>query len=96
MRYCYEITKDISNIYFETAGMGDLEVITASGGIDVVKEVLSKTITDRENKVIFGTDWPMCKIEDHINLIKSLNLTEKVEAKIFAENANKIYRLGIV
>lgn len=95
MKYCYEITKNIPNIYFETAGMGDPEVITASGGIDVVKEVLSKTIIDREDQVIFGTDWPMCKLEDHINLIRSLNLTEKLEAKIFAENANKIYRLGI-
>ncbi|MFH1899376.1 MAG: KilA-N domain-containing protein [Patescibacteria group bacterium] len=96
MKYCYEITKNIPNIYFETAGMGDSEVITASGGIDVVKEILSRTITDREDQVLFGTDWPMCKIEDHINLIKSLNLTEKVEAKIFAGNANKIYRLEIV
>ncbi|MBU0952471.1 MAG: amidohydrolase family protein [Elusimicrobia bacterium] len=96
MKYCYEITKNIPNIYFETAGMGDSEVITASGGVGVVKEILSKTITDREDQVLFGTDWPMCKIEDHINLIKSLNLAEKVEAKIFAGNANRVYRLGIL
>src|SRR3989339_969427 len=83
MDYCYETTKDVPNIYFETAAMADEEVVEKSGGIEKVREILKKTITDRPEQVIFGTDWPMCKIEKHIELVKSLGLNENVEGKIF-------------
>lgn len=91
--YCYEITKDVSNVYFELAAMADEEVIEKSGGIEKIKEILKKTISDRPDRVIFGTDWPMCKIEKHIKLVKSLSLNKEVENKIFSENAKEIYKL---
>jgi predicted TIM-barrel fold metal-dependent hydrolase len=93
MDYCYEITKDIPNIYFETAVMADAEVIEKSGGVEKVKEILRKTIIDRPDKVIFGTDWPMCKIDEHVQLIKSLDLNSEIEIAIFSENAKNIYNL---
>jgi len=93
MEYCYEITKDVDNIYFETAAMADKEVIEKTGGIEKVKAILLKTINDRPDNVVFGTDWPMCKIVDHINLIKSLNLLDDIEKKIFKTNAVEIYNL---
>ena len=95
MDYCYEITKDIQNIYFETAAMADAEVVEKSGGIEKVREILKRTITDRPNRVIFGTDWPMCKIEEHIELVKSLGLGEDAESMILMGNAVKAYRLPI-
>ncbi len=91
--YCYEITKDVPNIYFETAAMADAEVIEKSGGIEKVREILRKTIIDRPDKVIFGTDWPMCIIDEHIKLIKSLNLNSEIETAVFSENAKNIYNL---
>lgn len=93
MDYCYEITRDISNIYFETAAMADEEVVEKSGGIEKVREILKKTITNRPDKVIFGTDWPMCKIDKHIELLKSLGLSEETENKVFAGNAVEVYKL---
>ena len=93
MDYCYEITKDVPNIYFETAAMADDEVVEKSGGIEKVKEILRKTIADRPDKVIFGTDWPMCKIEEHIELIKSLGLGDDLEEEMFMGNAVRAYGL---
>ncbi|MFA5986661.1 MAG: amidohydrolase family protein [Parcubacteria group bacterium] len=93
MDYCYELTKNVPNIYFETAAMADEEVVEKSGGIGKVREILHKTIVDRPAKVIFGTDWPMCKIEEHINLIRSLGLEKEIEEKIFSSNAVKIYNI---
>jgi len=93
--YCYEITKNIPNIYFDISAMADDEVIEKSGGIEKIKAVLKKTIQDNENKIIFGTDWPMCKIENHVKLIKSLNLNINIENKIFYKNAIELYRLPI-
>ncbi|MDR3583184.1 MAG: amidohydrolase family protein [Candidatus Pacebacteria bacterium] len=92
--YCYEITKDIPNIYFELATLADSEVIEKSGGIKKIKEILQKTISDRPNKVIFGTDWPMCKIEEHVELVKSLGLSEDVGDGVFGRNAKIIYKIS--
>jgi len=93
--YCHEITKDIPNIYFEIAAMADEEIAEKSGGIEKIREVLKKTIADRPDKVIFGTDWPMCKIEEHINLLKSLGLDSKIEEKVFSGNAKRTYNLPL-
>lgn len=93
--YCYEVTKDIPNIYFETAAMADSEVVEKSGGVEKIREILQKTVADRPNKVIFGTDWPMCKIEEHIKLVKSLELNKDVEDGIFWGNAKKAYKLSL-
>lgn len=95
LEYCYEITKDVPNIYFELAALADTEVIEKSGGIEKVKEILRKTIADRPDKVIFGTDWPICKIEEHIELVKSLGLNGDVEAGISWGNAVSAYKLPI-
>jgi predicted TIM-barrel fold metal-dependent hydrolase len=95
MDYCYKITKNIPNIYFDIAAMADEEVIEKSGGIKKIKNILEKTINDSKDKIIFGTDWPMCKIENHINLIKSLNLETKIEDRIFYKNAIKLYKLPV-
>ena len=95
MDYCYETTKDVPNIYFETAAMADEEVVEKSGGIEKVREILKKTITDRPEQVIFGTDWPMCKIEKHIELVKSLGLNENVEGKIFFNNSSEVYKIAL-
>jgi predicted TIM-barrel fold metal-dependent hydrolase len=95
MEYCYRLTKDIPNIYFELAGVGDPEVIEASGGIEKIKSILNQTILDRPRQVIFGTDWPMCKIEDHIEMVKSLKLPKETEQNIFFNNAVEVYNLHI-
>lgn len=93
LAYCYELTKDVPNIYFELAALADKEVIEKSGGIEKIKEILKKTISDRPDKVIFGSDWPMCKIENHIELVKSLGLTKTIEEQIFYKNSATVYNL---
>ena len=47
-----------------------------------------------DNHIMFGTDWPLVNIEEYIGLIARL-FPEKSYDKIFFENANRIYRLGL-
>ncbi len=91
--YCWNVTKDINNIYFELAALADNEVIEKSGGISKIQEILKKTIKNRPNNVLFGTDWPMCETAKHIELVKSLNLNKETEKKIFSQNAINVYKL---
>jgi len=91
--YCYEITHKIANIYFDLAGTGDAEVLEKSGGIEKMRNILEKTIQDRPDKVIFGTDWPMCDIKKHIDLVRSLKVDEVTKERVFSKNAVEVYKL---
>ncbi len=93
--YCYDITKNIPNIYYELAGTADQEVLDKSGGISKMQTILEKTIQNRPNQVIYGTDWPMCDMKAHIDLVNSLTITEGQKEKIFSQNAIQVYSLPI-
>jgi len=95
MEYCFEVTKDIPSIYYDTSAMADSEVVELSGGWDKVVEVLKKTVLQKPNNVVFGSDWPMCPVGEHIRLIKELNVGAELEEKIFSANAINLYKLRI-
>lgn len=94
MEYCYETTKGLPNIYFETAAMADPEVVETSGGPEIVKTILRRTIADNPDRVLFGTDWPMCRVEDHIRLIDSLGLDPETAERVFYGNAARLYGIN--
>lgn len=91
LEYCYRVTRKVKNISFDIAGLADAEVIAKSGGRDAVRSVIRKTVTDRPEGVIFGSDWPMCSMKEHIELIKSLHLPRHLEQNIFWKNAIRHY-----
>lgn len=93
MEYCYKITKGINNLYFDTSAMADPEVVDLTGGIEKVREVLEKTMQDRPDSVIFGSDYDMCDVRLHIDLIRSLSLSEDEKENIFSKNALKLFTI---
>lgn len=44
--------------------------------------------------VMFGTDWPLVNLKEYIGFAEEL-IPEKYHEKVFFENANKIYKLGL-
>lgn len=44
--------------------------------------------------IMFGTDWPLANLEEYIEFVKRL-VPEKYYEKVFFENANRIYKLGL-
>ena len=93
MQYCYEITKPYKNIYFDTSAMADEEVVELSGGNDKIANILEKTIIDKPENVLFGTDYPMCDTEKHIKLIDNLKISHELKAMVFSLNAKKIFNI---
>jgi predicted TIM-barrel fold metal-dependent hydrolase len=91
----YEITRDVPNIHFEIAAMANPGVIRASGGIGLVRDTLARTIDDRPTQVMFGSDWPMCRIQDHLDLLKALSLDPAIQQMVLGRNAANLYRLPI-
>lgn len=95
MEDCYKLTKDLKNIYYDTSAMADPEVVEATGGWDKVLAVLKKTVLKKPDNVLFGTDWPMCPAEKHLQMIRDLKLDSQTEEKIFYLNAVNLYKLKI-
>jgi len=91
--YCFDLTNGFKNIYFDTSALADPEVIGMSGGIEKMKEILQKTFKRNPDSVLFGTDWPMCEVERHIDLIKSLEINEAEKEKIFCGNSIRLFKL---
>ena len=94
VEYCYNLTRGYRNIYFDTSGLADEEVIAATG-LAKIKKVLTLTASERSNNVVFGTDYPMCSIRKHMALVESLNIDKQTKDKIFNENAIKLFRLKL-
>jgi len=94
VEYCYELTKPYENICFDTSGLADEEVIEETG-LDKIKKVLSLTARERPNNVVFGTDYAMCDIKKHIDLIESLPIEKELKDKIFCKNSIRLFKLKL-
>ena len=92
--YCYELTHSYPNIYHDTSGLADQEVIEATGA-ERIDAVLIKTLEEDPGKVMFGTDYAMCSRQDHIELINRLPVTEEVRDGVFWRNAVKVFNLPV-
>lgn len=55
-----------------------------------IKDIILTYGTDR---VLFGTDYPMWPMEDEVEALLSLRLSEEDNRKILAENAEKVFGL---
>lgn len=95
IEYCYRITRNIQNIYFDTSALADKWVTRVSGGVKKIRKILEKTANDRADKVLFGTDWPCegCEVGKHIKLVESLKIDKELKEKIFYNNAKKLFKL---
>jgi predicted TIM-barrel fold metal-dependent hydrolase len=94
VEYCHTVTKPFENIYFDTSALADDEV-TRETGPERIKEVLTLTADERPNSVLFGTDYAMCSIEEHVKLINSLNITRARKERIFCRNAIELFKLRL-
>ena len=94
VEYCYNITRGYDNIYFDTSGLADDEVADETG-YELIKDILEKTIHDRPESVIFGTDYAMCDIKKHLDLVDSLGISDDEKQMVLWKNANRLFRLGL-
>jgi predicted TIM-barrel fold metal-dependent hydrolase len=94
VEYCYEVTHRYPQIYYDTSGLADKEVIEATG-LNKIRNVLMTVLRETPQKIIFGTDYAMCDRKEHIELINQLPIDTEVREDIFWRNAVKVFNLVI-
>jgi predicted TIM-barrel fold metal-dependent hydrolase len=75
-----EQRNDLSNVYFDTSGSERVR------GKDILEAINSFGY----EHVIFGSDTPYAGIEDQINQIEHLNLSDSVKEHIFRLNIENV------
>lgn len=76
-----EVAKRYPNIWLETSGQMDVEVLKKS-----VKELGSE-------RVVFGTDWPYKPVNVEIDKFQYLGFTDEQLTNIFSKNAEYLWRM---
>jgi hypothetical protein len=94
VEYCHEITRPYENIYFDTSGLADDEVIAVTG-LQKIRDTLALTARERPSGVVFGTDYAGCSIKKHMTLIESLELSRELKEMIFSKNSIRLFKLRL-
>lgn len=94
VEYCFRLTHDYANIFYDTSGLADEEVIQASG-FEKIQSVLLKTLSEKPKNVVFGSDYAMCSRPNHIEMIQKLPVETEIREGIFWRNAVGLFNLPI-
>lgn len=90
---CQEILFKVPNVHADISGLAHPTTIRFCGK-DFIKQVLEETVVKAPEKVLFGTDWPICDVRDHIKLVESLNITDEARDLVFSGNANRLFKIA--
>ena len=89
---CYEVTERFSNVYYDISSLAHDKNLISQTAL-----VLDRIAKEHPGKLILGSDYGMCSIEEHIGLIKSLDVFDvdcQTCQKIFWGNAFDVYGIG--
>lgn len=94
VEYCVELTKEIPNISYDISALADSEVVAITGK-GKIKHALENLINRYHKKVLYGSDYGMCSISEHIKLVNSLNVPVKEKENIFYNNTVELFGLDL-
>jgi uncharacterized protein len=89
---CRDIILRFPSIHADIAGLAHATTVSVCG-ITAIREIVGDTVRKQPEKVLFGTDWPICDTGEHIRLVESLKLDEKAREMVFSGNAKRLFRL---
>ena len=91
---CMEVMYKNPNVYADISGLviGD-ELHTPYG--EVMKKRIQELVeyTAPDFKLLYGTDWPLCHMEQYIEFAKNLGFSQSNMEKLFSGNAKKLFKI---
>ncbi len=89
---CRDVVLRYPNVHVDISGLAHPEVVGACG-----KEAIAYNLQDlasqQPDKILFGTDWPICDVGDHPRLVTSLTTSDMAKTLILSQNAKRVFRL---
>ncbi len=91
---CRDVVMSHANVYADISGLAYPEVEEVCGKTSI-RGVLESVALQHPGKILFGTDWPICDVSDHIALVESLRVSDITKARILSGNADAVFGLGL-
>lgn len=92
--YCYDITRGHANVYFDTSGLADPELVELTGA-EAIERVVLASLAHYPRSIIFGTDHAMCDRQQHLEWVNALPISTDTKEDILWRNAAHIFNLQI-
>lgn len=89
---CREIVLNNPNVYADIAGLAHPDVIRICGK-GAILNILGDVTKQQPRKILFGTDWPICDVAEHLRLVSSLPVSEATKNLILAGNTERVFRV---
>lgn len=89
-----EVCYNKPNVYADCSGFvcGKFSAFERRHFVKAVRHFLKWTYS--EDKLLFGTDWPISDQKDYLRVIDGLGLSGRAKKKLLSGNAERIFRLA--
>ena len=94
LEVCRDVLKALPNVYADISSLAHPTVLQVCGRA-YIQQILAETVENRPDALLFGTDWPICDVPAHIELVSSLLITKENKDRIFAGNAAALFHLKV-
>lgn len=95
IRDCMEVVYKNKNVHADISGLvlGDFTERFEAFMLEQVKEMI--LYAGDPNYLLYGTDWPICRMRTYLKFVRGLDLPPEHEEKILWKNTNRLFRLGL-
>jgi uncharacterized protein len=90
---CAELLYKNENVYADLSGLVVNESLDSPYGKLMKRRIEELAIYSSEDKLLYGTDWPLTSMKSYIDFVKSLNFSKDSFDKIFYQNAMKLFKI---
>jgi len=91
---CRDTLRRYPTIYADISGLAHPDVIVRCGR-EAIAHILEDVVTQRPEKVLFGTDWPICDVGAHLDLVEALPITDAAKELVLGRNAERVFALEL-
>lgn len=91
---CRNLALAYPNVHADVSGLAHPDVVERCGEEAIIHN-LEAVVTRQPDKVLFGTDWPICDVGQHLRLVASLPISEAAQDLILWRNAERVFALEI-
>jgi predicted TIM-barrel fold metal-dependent hydrolase len=89
---CRDLVLAYANVHADLSGLAHPQVVALCAEREIAR-ILAEVARVQPEKLLFGTDWPICDVGAHLELVRTLPVSEGARALILGGNARRIFGL---